>query len=109
MQSSHVGDASLDSQSKNVSPEINWAQPVPALTNKKDQQLEFVYTIDPRAALVSVLCQIDGSLPMDCKSSIFSLTGLADGDYSLKVVLKDSRNETAELSALIRIDTNPPI
>jgi hypothetical protein len=83
---------------------------VPPLSNLKSVNVSITVSVDPKASLQSLSCQLDSSALVDCMGGQFSASNLDDGKHTLKVNALDNLGHGAlEQSVEFQIDTVAPV
>lgn len=77
--------------------------------NLRDFFMYFEFEIDALLSKKSATCKVDSQPAVDCKSGVFAVSNLADGDHLVTVTLVDSLGQSANpLTVPVRVDTVVP-
>jgi hypothetical protein len=93
-----------------ATPEITIETQIPADMNSSSLAVKFAMNVDSRAAVASLVCQLDAAVAQDCRNGQLNLTNLSEGDHSLKINGDDDKGQKAsEKIILFRVDTGLPV
>lgn len=91
-----------------LQPEISLSAPVLSLTNLKTFDISYKVSLDPKNSLTTMSCLLNQTV-ISCSPSRLSLSGLADGDYVVKLNATDNKGQKAtELVVSFRVDATKP-
>lgn len=79
------------------------------LYNIKNMTQSFSLNAEAESSIQSIQCQLDSNIAVDCSSKGISLTALADGDHTLKVIVLQKDNQKSEAIKTFRVDTTVPV
>ena len=107
-----------------LAPSIVLNQDIPALTNQDSITTSFAVEDDPDNRVKSIICELDGpnssQVVKDCSTKTVTFSSLADGDYTLRMMLNSTTTTTnslqpmasGDLSTLTKVfrkDHTPPV
>ena len=91
-----------------AAPTISLREPIAPLSNRRNMAISYIVVSSGAAGSISVTCTMN-TAPVNCTSDTLNLTGLADGDYNLRLVARNSRGqESAPLAINFRVDATAP-
>ncbi len=104
-----------DSTSPNLppasaSPQVTLKSKLNALTNIRNQRLEFQIINAGKFLAKTAVCKFDDMSDVDCSSLVFTMSNIADGDHKLIVTVSGQNGEILPSYAVVfRVDATVPV